>query len=196
MEIDRIVEIENKYFEQRTRIDLDRRAHAEARDAGQRRRCKSVNPNGENARQRRLALQRNVSRREAEVAAELVAVNHAPRHCVGTAEQLRRVSEIAVRERSADRGAGRPLCLDRNGAHPLDAELSGLRAQQRDVAGSAFAKPKIVADQQPARIQPLFEHLMNERLGSKRREARIKALDDGDHDAERAKRFELRAQRR
>src|SRR5205814_5374756 len=77
--VDRIVEIENEHFEQRTGVDFDRRAHAKTRDAGQRRGRKAVHANGENARYRRLALQRNVGRRESEMAAELVAVNHAPR---------------------------------------------------------------------------------------------------------------------
>src|SRR5205814_9013149 len=53
--VDRVVEIENEYFEQRSRVRLDRRPHAQARDARARRRPEAVNAHGEYARQWRLA---------------------------------------------------------------------------------------------------------------------------------------------
>ncbi len=109
-----------------------RRAHADARDAGPRRAAEPVDAHREDAGERRLAPERNVRRRKAQVAPELRAVRDAARDRERPAEQRAGAREIARRQRRAHGRRRRALAVDRHGAHRLDAERPrGARAASR-----------------------------------------------------------------
>src|SRR5438105_14626140 len=72
--VDRVIEIENEYFQQRACVRLDRRPHAKACNTGARRRSEPVNAHGKYPGQRRFAAEWNVGRRKTKMPSKLVAV--------------------------------------------------------------------------------------------------------------------------
>ena len=112
-----------------------------------------------------MGIGEQVRRGKAQMPAKLVAMCNAARHRERPAEQCGSVRKIAVSQRVTHSGAGRALRFDSHRAHPFDAELPRLRSQQRKIATATFAEAKIIADQDPTRVQALFENFVNEGFG-------------------------------
>jgi hypothetical protein len=88
------------------------------------------------------------------------------------------------------------LAFDRHGAHGFDAELLRCAAQRGEVACTALAETKVLADEQPAHAQTRDQDAIDERLRIERCEPGVEPRDVSARDAVRGERFDLVAQRR
>src|ERR1700687_4503921 len=132
--VDRFVEIEHEYLEQWLGALFDRRTDTEAGDARTGFGRAAVDPDRENARQRRLMAQHDVGGGKTQISAELVAVRDVAGDDARPAEQLLRVFDVSERERGPHGRARRTLAIDCNRGHRFDTESRGLLSQERQVA--------------------------------------------------------------
>ncbi len=125
-------------------------------------------------------------------------MHHVAADGVAVAEQAPGVFEVAGSQRLAHRGAGDADAALRDRAHLLDleAELRARRLQVGEIAGTLGAEAEVVADQQPARVQPVDQHIAHELLRRLRGEMRIEVLDNHPVDALAAQALQLVAQQR
>src|SRR5216684_197706 len=70
------------------------------------------------------------------------------------------------------------------------------RLQEREVARALRAEPKVLADEDPARLEPFRHHPLDESLGLERRERPRKALHVSPLDFVSPQQLEFLAQRR
>ncbi|ABA49788.1 hypothetical protein BURPS1710b_1123 [Burkholderia pseudomallei 1710b] len=194
------VPVEQVHFEQHAAGIVDGRPHAEARDARQRLGREAVHAHDEDARQgRALVSDRQVQRREAEVAAELQPVRDVAADRIAVAERARGGVEISRRERGAHAGTRNARAIgvgERFHLLDLEAEALARRLQRREIARAPRAVAEVVADHDPAGVQPVDERAFDERLGRLARERMVEVLDDHAVDAVLAQRLELVAQHR
>jgi hypothetical protein len=103
-----------------------------------------------------------VHRRKAERAAELLAVRDMSGQRVVAPEQCRGKRKIAGGQRVSHGGARRPLSIDGDRAHGLDAELARCAAQEGEIAHASTSEAEVFTDQQPAHMQLPLEDLGDE----------------------------------
>jgi hypothetical protein len=75
---------------------------------------------------------------------------------------------------------------DRRQDFDFVSEAAGEVAQKRDIASALCAETKILADQEPPRLEPLRQDLLDESLRRQRRERAVEALNVGARHAVRA----------
>jgi len=85
---------------------------------------------------------------------------------------------------------------DRGQDFDLVAAPAAETFQKRDIAGALRAEAKILADQEPPRLEPLRQHLLDEGIRRQRRERAVEPLNVGALHAVRREQLDLLAQRR
>src|SRR5690606_233243 len=167
--VDVAVEIEDQHLEEHG-PSADRRPRADARDAVEELRAEPADAHGEDAVDRRAAaLQVHVRGRESERLPEAAPADDAPGQAEIPAKHLPRLSEIAGRERRANRRAADPLAAQRYRRHDgdLEAVLVAAAAQIVETAAAPEPEAEIVTDDDLARPEPRDEQILDERLWRK-----------------------------
>ncbi len=148
------------HLEQRARERVHRRAAPDARH----RRAHALDLDGEDARERRAAPQRDVGGGEAEPAAELFAMGDPTGDEVRVAQQLLGPAHVACLQGRAHRRARDPLALEEHVGHRLQGEPVHLprRLQRGEVARAPGAEAEVAADDEAFHAQAADEHLVDE----------------------------------
>ena len=143
-----------------------------------------------------VVLELHVGGGEAELAPELSPMDDAPADAVRPAEQRFGRRELAAGERCADRRARHARAGARHDRHGLDlvSAAAAERLQEREVARAPRAEPKVLPDEDPARLEPFREHLLDEDPGLERRKRPREALNVNPLDFVSCEQFEFFSQ--
>ena len=172
--------IEQVHLEHRAAARGDRGPHAEARDGGAGGGADAVHPHRVDAGERGAVVpELHVGGGETELAPELSPMDDAPADAVRPAEQRFGRRELASGERGADRRARHARAGARHDRHDLDlvSAAAAETFQEREVAGALRAEPEVLADEDPARLEPFREHLLDEGPGLERGKRPREALN-------------------
>jgi len=179
-------------------IVLDRRAHAQAGDPGERlirepKHFHDIDPRSGSAARRHAHVQGGIGQR----ASKLAAVNHMAAHDIATSQKVRRTGHVTERERGTHLRAGDPLaalirdvfeCVYR------DPILTPQTPEHLDIAHPSMAKSKILAHQQPPGVERGHKQVFDEILSRHGRHRFVKARNRDAAHALIAKRRHLVAQ--
>src|SRR5438132_1026775 len=187
-----LVAIEQMHLQQRHRDRVHRRSPANAGHP----RAEAFDLHGKDAAERRLPPQRDVGGGKSQGAAQLRAVRHPAAEGIRVSQQPLGAAQIARAERAAHRGARHPLAFEQHIGHRFQAESVAHRRllERSKIAGAPRAEAEVAADEQPARAEPLQQHVLDEALSRKRRKARVETHDVHALDARRRQQLELVAQ--
>ena len=141
-------------------------------------------------------MQRQVGRREAQLASEALTALHAAADTVRSAKKLRRDREVAGFERRAHQRAADAHALDFEGRHFLDREAEPC-SRGAQAGGGALASPrivKVVSDDHVAHTETRGEQVFFEAARADRRELRVEVQAHHAIDVISGERLQLLAQ--
>jgi len=87
--------------------------------------------------------------------------------------------KLAARERFSYRGARDALAFHLDCVHLFHRERLRVGPQQRKIAHATLAETEIIAHEDPARVQPALEDILDKSRRLERRKPRIEARDHG-----------------
>ncbi|MCY1532634.1 hypothetical protein D9M68_679170 [compost metagenome] len=121
------------------------------------------------------ALELHIRGRGAQLAAELLAVQHSPGNAEGAAQQALGEGEVARGQGLAHPRAADPLAIQLHGSRGFDAEALGLAGLQEEgeIAGTIATEAEIVTDLQVRRSQPFNQHRVDELRGAELAQAAV-----------------------